>query len=118
MPQKAWSAKRERQYAHIKHGLLDRGKPEALAAEIAARVVNKERAQHGEAVQASASSLDDMPAGRRGGLRSHQGPGGRTLRQLRNEARQRGLKGRSAMNKAQLEAALTPAGAAGKGRLP
>ena len=107
MPQKAWSAKRKRQYVHIKNSLLDRGEPEPLAEEIAARVVNKERAQHGESVQASASSLNDMPAGRRGGLRSHQGPGGRTLLQLRNEARQRGLKGRSKMNKAQLEAALT-----------
>ena len=106
MPQKAWSAKRERQYAHIKDSLLESGKSEPLAQEIAARVVNKERAQHGESVTASASSINDMPAGRRGGLRSHQGPCGRTLLQLRNEARQRGLKGRSAMNKAQLEAAL------------
>jgi hypothetical protein len=71
-------------------------------------VVNKVRAQHGESVEASASSINDMSSGRRGGLRSHQGPGGRTLRQLRNEARQRGLAGRSTMNKAQLEAALTP----------
>jgi hypothetical protein len=108
MPQKAWSAKRERQYVHIKQSLLDRGEAEPLAEEIAARVVNKERAQHGESVDASPSSLNDMSSGRRGGLRSHKGPGGRTLLQLRNEARQRGVKGRSAMNKAQLEAALTP----------
>ena len=107
MPQKAWSAKRERQYVHIRESLLERGKPEPLAEEIAARVVNKERAQHGESVEASASSLNDMSAGRRGGLRSHQGAGGRTLLQLRNEARQRALKGRSSMNKAQLETALT-----------
>ena len=106
MPQKAWTDKRERQYAHIKDSLRSRGKPEPVAEEIAARVVNKERAQHGESVEASASSLNDMPAGRRGGLRSHSGEGGRTLQQLRNEARQRGLKGRSSMNKAQLEAAL------------
>jgi len=107
MPQKAWSAKRDRQYAHIKDSLLAHGKPEPLAEEIAARVVNKNRAQDGESVQASLSSINDMSAGRRGGQRSHQGAGGRTLRQLRNEARQRGLKGRSVMNKAQLEAALT-----------
>lgn len=107
MPQTAWSAKRERQYIHIKDSLLERGKPKPLAAEIAARVVNKERAQHGESAKASASSRNDMSAGRRGGLRSHKGGGGRTLPQLRNEARQRGLKGRSTMNKAQLEAALT-----------
>ena len=107
MPQKAWSAKRERQYVHIKESLLDRGRPRPVAEEIAARVVNKERAQHGESVQASPSSVNDMSSGRRGGLRSHQGPGGRTLLQLRNEARQRGLRGRSTMNKAQLERALT-----------
>lgn len=108
MPQKSWSAKRERQYVHIKESLLDRGKPRPLAEEIAARVVNKERAQHGESVEASSSSVNDMASGRRGGLRSHQGAGGRTLLQLRNEARQRGLKGRSTMNKAQLERALAP----------
>ena len=108
MPQKAWSAKRERQYSHIRKSLIDRGKPQPLAEEIAARVVNKERAQQGESEEASPSSLNDMSSGRRGGLRSHKGPGGRTLLQLRNEARQRGLKGRSTMNKAQLEAALTP----------
>ena len=107
MPQKTWSAKRERQYVHIKSSLLERGRPEPLAEEIAARVVNKERAQHGESMQASASSLSDIPASRRGGLRSHRGAGGRTLLQLRNEARQRGVKGRSTMNKAQLEAVLT-----------
>ena len=106
MPKKAWSAKRERQYAHIKDSLIDQGKAEPLAEEIAARVVNKERAQQGESVEASASSINDMSAGRRGGLRSHQGAGGRTLAQLRNEARQRGIVGRSSMNKAQLEAAL------------
>ena len=108
MPQKAWSAKRERQYSHIKDSLLEGGKPVALADEIAARVGNKERAQLGESVTTSASSIKDMSAGRRDGLRSHQGPGGRTVLQLRNESRQHGLKGRSAMNKAQLDAALAP----------
>ncbi|MES2951367.1 MAG: plasmid stabilization protein [Pseudomonadota bacterium] len=106
MPQKTWIAKRERQYAHVKDSLLDRGKPEPLAEEIAARVVNKERAQHGESAKASASSLNDMSPGQRGGKRSHTGEGGRTVAQLRNEASQRGIKGRSAMNKAQLEKAL------------
>jgi len=107
MPKNPWSAKRQRQYSHIKDSLLERGRDEPVAEEIAARIVNKERAQHGESTLASASSIHDMSAGRRGGLRSHQGPGGRTLLQLRNEARQRGLKGRSKMNKAQLEAALS-----------
>ena len=106
MPRNSWSPKRERQYEHIKDSLLERGQGKQVAEEIAARTVNKERAQHGEAEHASASSIDDMPASRRGGLRSHQGAGGRTLAQLHNEARQRGVKGRSRMNKAQLEQAL------------
>lgn len=107
MPKNSWSAKRERQYEHIKGSLLESGKPESQSKEIAARVVNKERAQHGESATSSPSSVNDMSAGQRGGLHSHQGPAGRTVRQLRNEARQRGLKGRSAMNKAQLAAALS-----------
>jgi hypothetical protein len=106
MPQKAWSPKREREYAHIKDSLLDRGKPEKLAGEIAARTVNKDRAQHGEAKEASRSSVDDISPSRRGGLRSHHGEGGRTHAQLYNEARERNIKGRSSMTKAALEAAL------------
>lgn len=106
MPQKSWSPKRERQYQHVKDGLLEKGESESTAKEIAARVVNKERAQHGEAKEASKTSLDDLSPGRRGGLRSHKGPGGRTVKQLRNEARERNIRGRSGMNKAQLEAAL------------
>jgi hypothetical protein len=107
MPQKTWSAKRERQFEHVKDSLEERGKPAKLAEEIAARVVNKERARAGEAAEVSRSSLDDLSSGRRGGLRSHRGAGGRTLQQLRNEARQRGLKGRSTMNMAALEKALS-----------
>jgi hypothetical protein len=37
MPQQAWSHKRERQYEHIKEGLLDRGEDRETAEEIAAR---------------------------------------------------------------------------------
>lgn len=106
MPQQTWSAKRERQYDHIKQSLKSRGKGEGLAEEIAARTVNKERARHGESKTASRSSVQDISSGRRGGLRSHQGEGGRTYEQLYNEAKSRGIKGRSSMNKRQLEAAL------------
>lgn len=106
MPAAEWSAKRERQYEHIKTSLKQRGKPERTAEVIAARTVNKERAQHGEAKTASRSSVEDLPASRRGGLRSHRGEGGRTYAQLYNEARSRGIAGRSRMNKAQLERAL------------
>ena len=106
MPKAEWSAKRERQYDHIKSSLKQRGKPEGLAEEIAARTVNKERAQHSESKEASKSSTDDLSPSRRGGLRSHKGEGGRTLAQLYNEAKERGIAGRSRMNKAQLERAL------------
>ena len=106
MPQQAWNAKRERQYEHIKDGLRDRGEDEDTAEEIAARTVNKERARSGEAKESSRTSTDDISSGRRGGLRSHRGAGGRTRDQLYNEARQRGIKGRSRMDKAQLERAL------------
>src|SRR5690242_21402501 len=107
MPQRAWSNKRERQYEHIKEGLRERGAGEETAEEIAARTVNKERARHGEAREASPTSLRDISSGRRGGLRSHRGSGGRTYDQLRNEAKQRGIKGRSRMNKEQLERVLS-----------
>ena len=106
MPQKAWSAKRERQYEHIKDSLEDRGYREPKAEEIAARTVNKERARHGEAKTASRSSTHDISSGRRGGLRSHSGPGGRTFDQLYNEAREHNIHGRSKMNKAELKRAV------------
>ena len=103
---RAWSAKRERQYEHIKEGVLERGEDEDTAEEIAARTVNKERARAGEAKESSRTSTDDISSSRRGGLRSHKGPRGRTRDQLYNEARQKGIKGRSKMNKAQLERAV------------
>jgi len=106
MPPQAWSDKRERQYEHIKEGLEERGRSEAVAEEIAARTVNKERARHGEARESSRTSTDDISSGRRGGLRSHRGPGGRTRDQLYAEAKSKGIKGRSRMSKAQLEKAV------------
>jgi hypothetical protein len=103
---RAWSDKRERQYQHIKEGLEERGRDEDTAEEIAARTVNKERARAGEAKEASRTSTDDISSGRRGGLRSHRGSGGRTRDQLYEEARHRGIEGRSKMNKRQLEEAV------------
>jgi hypothetical protein len=106
MPQDAWSTKRERQYDHIKEGLLERGEDEDTAEEIAARTVNKERARAGESEEASKTSTDDISSGRRGGLRSHKGAGGRTRAQLYEEAKRKGVKGRSTMTKAELEKAV------------
>jgi hypothetical protein len=100
------SPKRERQYEHIKAGLKKRGQSEDKAEEIAARTVNKERARSGEAKTKSRSSTHDISSGRRGGLRSHSGSGGRTKEQLYNEAKQKNIKGRSKMSKSQLEKAV------------
>ena len=106
MPQPGWSKKRERQYEHIKDGLVEQGRDEDTAEEIAARTVNKERARAGESKTASRSSLDDISSSRRGGLRSHDGPGGRTKAQLYNEAKQANIPNRSKMSKAELQHAV------------
>lgn len=103
---RSWNDKRERQYEHIKEDLEDRGRSVDTAEEIAARTVNKERARAGESKTASRTSTDDISSGRRGGLRSHSGPGGRTKAQLYGEARRMNVKGRSSMTKAQLERAV------------
>lgn len=106
MPRGQWSKKRERQYEHIKEGVKARGESEDTAEEIAARTVNKERARHGEAKESSRLSKEDISSGRRGGLRSHKGPGGRTYDQLYEEAKDRNIKGRSRMTKSELLKAL------------
>ena len=106
MPNEAWSDKRERQYQHIKSSLKEQGKSNDLAEEIAARTVNKERARHGEAEVASRTSVEDISSGRRGGLRSHSGPKGRTRDQLYEEAKQKNIRGRSKMTKAELKRAV------------
>jgi hypothetical protein len=107
MPQRAWSDKRERQYEHIKEGLEERGEDEDTAEEIAARTVNKERARAGESKSASKSSTRDRKsAPQRGGERSGGGSKGPTRDQLYNEAKQRGIEGRSHMTKDELAKAL------------
>jgi plasmid stabilization system protein ParE len=106
MPRGAWSDKRERQYEHIKQGLERSGRSKDRAEEIAARTVNKERARAGEAREPSELSRSDISSGRRGGLRSHRGPQGRTKDQLYEEAKDLNIRGRSTMSKAQLQRAV------------
>jgi hypothetical protein len=99
--------KRARQYEHIKDSLRERGTSEDRAEEIAARTVNKERARSGEARTSSKLSREDISSARRGGLRSHRkGPRGRTREQLYEEAKDRNIRGRSKMTKAELQRAL------------
>ena len=99
--------KRARQYEHIKDSLRDSGASEDRAEEIAARTVNKERARHGESETSSRLSREDISSGRRGGIRAHRrSPRGRTRDQLYEEAKDRSIRGRSKMTKAQLQWAL------------
>jgi hypothetical protein len=107
MPQEAWSAKRERQYEHIKESQREQGASAKRAKEIAARTVNKERARAGEAKESSPTSRRDISSGRRGGLRSGTNrPKGRTKEQLYGEAKRMNISGRSKMTKAQLQRAV------------
>jgi hypothetical protein len=100
--------KRARQYEHIKQSLKEQGRSEDLAEEIAARTVNKERARAGEAREPSRLSRTDISSGRRGGLRANRkGPRGRTKAQLYEEAKDMGVRGRSKMNKAELQRAVS-----------
>ncbi len=100
-------SKRARQYEHIKDSEREQGASLERAEEIAARTVNKERARSGESKTSSRTSTNDISSGRRGGLRSGKpGPRGRTREQLYQEARSLGVKGRSSMNKAQLQRAV------------
>jgi hypothetical protein len=98
--------KRARQYEEIKKSVKAQGRSESRAEEIAARTVNKERARSGESRERSRSSVDDISSGRRGGLRSGSGGGGRTRDQLYNEAKKLNVEGRSKMSKAQLQRAV------------
>ena len=107
MPQQTWSKKRERQYEHIKDSERKQGRSTKRAKEIAARTVNKERARSGEARESSRTSREDMSSGRRGGQRSGTNrPKDRTKEQLYNEAKRMNVKGRSRMNKQQLQRAV------------
>jgi len=101
-------SKRARQYEHIKQSLEQRGRSEDTAEEIAARTVNKERARHGESKTASkVSTRDRLSSSERGGRRSGtKRAKGRTKDQLYAEAKRKNIKGRSRMNKDQLERAV------------
>jgi hypothetical protein len=97
-----------RKYEKIKKSVKQQGNSESKAEEIAARTVNKDRARAGKTQTASKSSTrDSKSSAQRGGERSgtnrHKG---RTKDQLYNEAKDRGIEGRSSMTKEQLRKAV------------
>ncbi|MER5733517.1 plasmid stabilization protein [Streptomyces sp. NPDC002138] len=101
------SPKRERQYEHIKESGEKRGMSEDRAKEMASRTVNKERARSGESKSANRGSTQGTSASGRGGQKSGSaGSSGRTKDELYEEAKKRGIEGRSTMNKQQLKSAL------------
>lgn len=53
MPQEVWNQRRADQFTRIKARLTARGTDAGLAEEIAMRVVNRERARHGESTHAT-----------------------------------------------------------------
>ena len=63
MPENAWTAKRERQYEHIKDSYEDRGVSEDEAEERAARTVNKERREAGETLDQRRRGSDGDASG-------------------------------------------------------
>ncbi|MGO1524417.1 MAG: plasmid stabilization protein [Corynebacterium variabile] len=114
MRKQPWSDKRERQYEHIRDGLEQRGRSEDTAEEVAEEIaeeiaectVNKERAQAGEAKEASATSTQDKSASKRAGPALARGPQGRTRDELYADAKRLGIDGRSTMDKDELERAV------------
>jgi hypothetical protein len=99
--------KRARQYEHIKKSAKSRGASTGRAKELAARTVQKERARSGESRTRSRSSMRGRSPSVRGGQRSGTNrPKGQTKEQLYNQAKRLNIKGRSKMNKRQLQAAV------------
>lgn len=93
---KAWSAKDERQYEHVKESAEQRGRSTSRAKEIAARVVNKQRREAGQ-----------TPNRRTQGIGNPNTPlDQRSRDELYNLAKQRGVSGRSSMSKRELVSAL------------
>ena len=99
--------KRARQYEHIKQSAKAQGASTGRAKELAARTVQKERARSGESRTRSRSSMRGRSPSVRGGQRSGTNrPKGQTKEQLYNQAKRLNIKGRSKMNKRQLQAAV------------
>lgn len=96
MTPRAWSAKDERQYEHVRQSQRERGTGEKRAREIAARTVNKQRRREGRTPNRTSQGTGN-PTGK---LES------RTRDELYNRARELKIPGRSKMNKRALADAI------------
>ena len=99
---KAWSNKRERQYEHVKESEQKQGRSTKRAKEIAARTVNKQRAEAGETKSKSGSSKSSSRK-----TSSSSSNGAKTKSQLYAQAKRLGIEGRSRMSKEQLQRAVS-----------
>jgi plasmid stabilization system protein ParE len=91
-----WSRKDERMYEHIKDSSKKRGASTKRAKEIAARTVNKNRRGEGRTPNKTTQGTGNP----RKGLEE------RSREELYNEAKRRGIEGRSRMNKQELVKAI------------
>lgn len=92
----SWTRKDERKFEHIKESSRRRGIPERRAEEIAGRTVNKGRRVEGRTPRKTTSGTGNpnLPLSQR------------TVPELRNIARDLGIRGRSSMNKNDLVRAI------------
>ena len=97
----AWREKDERQYQHIKQSLLDEGKSEEQAEEIAARTVNKQRREEGITPNKTSQGTGNP----------HSRLEDRTKQELYNRAKELDIEQRSDMSKEELIAAIREANA-------
>lgn len=95
----AWREKDERQYQHIKQSLLDEGKSEEQAEEIAARTVNKQRREEGITPNTTSQGTGNP----------HSRLEDRTKQELYNRAKELDIEQRSDMSKEELIAAIREA---------
>ncbi|RUO50638.1 addiction module toxin RelE [Pseudidiomarina aquimaris] len=95
----AWREKDERQYQHIKQSLLDEGKSEEQAEEIAARTVNKQRREEGITPNKTSQGTGNP----------HSRLEDRTNQELYNRAKELDIENRSEMSKDELIAAIREA---------
>lgn len=107
---RGFSKKDERQYEHIKEGYMDRGKDRDTAEEIAARTVNRERKEEGRTKeQRSSRSRAGGSSGSRSSSASSGSDNGATKKELYAQARKLDIKGRSKMDRDELQRAVKAA---------